>query len=152
MIDRDIAEKKARKQSRDVKLISLTINHHSMPHPVTTPSDHTYWRHALITPTSHIFKPYISFFWCKRNVRLKIVASGCDQCVWAVGVVTGWDIESWLVVRLINLTSLPCFRTFFQLHHGQSSTLHSMSFFQTNFVVVISVLFLSTKLFGIIIM
>ena len=26
---------------------------------------------------------------CKRNVRLKIVASGCDQCVWPVGVVTG---------------------------------------------------------------
>ena len=36
-------------------------------------------------------------FWCKRNVRLKIVASGCDQCVWTVGVVagvvTGWGIE-----------------------------------------------------------
>ena len=26
---------------------------------------------------------------CKRNVRMKIVASGCDQCVWPVGVVTG---------------------------------------------------------------
>ena len=25
----------------------------------------------------------------KRNVRLKIVASGCDQCVWPVGVVAG---------------------------------------------------------------
>ena len=23
----------------------------------------------------------------KRNVRLKIVVSGCDQCVWPVGVV-----------------------------------------------------------------
>ena len=31
-----------------------------MPHPVTTPSDHTYWPHALITRTSHIYKPYIS--------------------------------------------------------------------------------------------
>ena len=26
---------------------------------------------------------------CKRNVRLKIVASRCDQCVWVVGVVAG---------------------------------------------------------------
>ena len=25
----------------------------------------------------------------KRNVRLKIVAIGCDQCVWPVGVVAG---------------------------------------------------------------
>ena len=25
------------------------------------PSNHTYWPHALITPTSHIFQPYISF-------------------------------------------------------------------------------------------
>ena len=24
---------------------------------------------------------------CKRNVRMKIVASGYDQCVWPVGVV-----------------------------------------------------------------
>ena len=27
---------------------------------------------------------------CKRNVRLKIVASECDQCVWPVGVVAGY--------------------------------------------------------------
>ena len=33
------------------------------------------------------------------------------------------------MVRLINLTSLPCFHTFFQLYHGQSSTLHRISFF-----------------------
>ena len=26
---------------------------------------------------------------CKRNVRMKTVASGCDQCVWPVGVVAG---------------------------------------------------------------
>ena len=26
---------------------------------------------------------------CKRNVRMKIVASGCDQCMWPVGVVAG---------------------------------------------------------------
>ena len=48
---------------------------------------------ALITPTRHNFQPDISFFGqilnCKRNVRLKIVASGCDQCVWPVGVVAG---------------------------------------------------------------
>ena len=25
----------------------------------------------------------------KRNVRMKIVASECDQCVWPVGVVAG---------------------------------------------------------------
>ena len=28
--------------------------------------------------------------YCKRNVRLKIVVSGCDQCVWPVGVVAGY--------------------------------------------------------------
>ena len=27
--------------------------------------------------------------WIKRNVWLKIVASGCDQCVWEDGVVAG---------------------------------------------------------------
>ena len=26
----------------------------------------------------------------KRNVRLKIVASGCDQCVWPVGMAAGY--------------------------------------------------------------
>ena len=46
--------------------------------------------HTLITPTSHNFQPYISFFGqILKLQRLKIVASGCDQCVWAVGVVAG---------------------------------------------------------------
>ena len=59
--------------------------------------DIAYWPHALITPTSHIFQPYIknclNIFEGKRNVRLKNVASGRDQCVWPVGVVAGWGIE-----------------------------------------------------------
>ena len=42
MIDSDIAEKGYEKQGRDVKLISLTTDHHSMPHPVTTPTGHTH--------------------------------------------------------------------------------------------------------------
>ena len=71
----------------------MTTGCHSMSDPVTTPSDHTNWPHALITPTSHNFKPYISFtvfnFGPERNVRFKIVASGCDQCMWPVGVVAG---------------------------------------------------------------
>ena len=44
-----------------------------------------------ISTTSHNFKPYISFtvfnFGSERNIRFKIVASGCDQCIWPVGVV-----------------------------------------------------------------
>ena len=77
----------------------MTTGFHSMSDPVTTPSDHNYWPHALITPvpTSHNFQPYISFtvfnFSPERNLRFKIVASGCDQCVWPVDVVTGSDIE-----------------------------------------------------------
>ena len=37
----------------------------------------------------HVFKNLGQLLNCKRNVRLKIVASGCDQCVWPVGVVAG---------------------------------------------------------------
>ena len=55
-----------------------------MPYPVTVLSDHTY------IPTIHNFQP-LHFFYSlkfgpKRNIRLKIMASGYDQCVWAVGV------------------------------------------------------------------
>ena len=41
--------------------------------------------------TLHILHFYSLFYIlnCKRNVRLKIVASGCDQCLWPVGVVSG---------------------------------------------------------------
>ena len=41
------------------------------------------------------FQTYISFFspnfkvQNKRNVKLNIVASGCDQSVWPIGVVAG---------------------------------------------------------------
>ena len=63
----------------------LLSDHTQQPHLLAT--------HTLITPTSHNFQPYISFtvqkFSQKRNVRLKIVASGCDQWVWPVGVVVG---------------------------------------------------------------
>ena len=56
------------------------------------------------------------------------MASGCDQRVWAVGVVAGhghWvgDVIS-VCLKLSNLTSLSCFHYFFQLHHDPSSTLH----------------------------
>ena len=87
MIER-VAEKEQR-QGRDVTHINTSF--HSMSDPVSTPRDHTYRPHALITPTSHNFKTYISFtvfnFGAERNVRFKIVASGCDQCVLPVGVV-----------------------------------------------------------------
>ena len=33
----------------------------------------------------------------KINVQIKIVASGCDQCVWAAGVVTGCGHWVWPV-------------------------------------------------------
>ena len=49
------------------------------------------WKHGSVSGYNK--QTYISFFGkilnCKRNVRLKIVASGCNQCVWAVGVVAG---------------------------------------------------------------
>ena len=38
-------------------------------------------------------------------------------------------------LKLCNLTSLPCFHTFFQLHHDQSSSLQSISFFSKNVFV-----------------
>ena len=69
----------------------MKIDCHSMSDSVTTHSDHTYCPHALITPTNHNFQHYISYvlqtFEKKKNVTLKIVVSGCDQCVWPVRVV-----------------------------------------------------------------
>ena len=41
-------------------------------------------------------------------------------------------------LKLSNLTSLPCFHTFFQLHHDQSSTLHHF-FFQKCFFLLLEV-------------
>ena len=29
----------------------------------------------------------------ERNIRCNIVATGCDQCMWAVGAVAGYGIE-----------------------------------------------------------
>ena len=88
MIDRDVQLEKSMKQGRDVKLLSYThwsliTSFNALPsgHVNALPSGHAQRPHLLPTPTSHNFQPYISF--------LKIVASGCDQCVWAVGVVTG---------------------------------------------------------------
>ena len=56
------------------------------------------------------------------------MASGCDQCVWEVGVVTGHGHCDRAVVivhlKLSNLTSLTCVHSFFQLYHKNSSTLH----------------------------
>ena len=52
----------------------------------------------------------------KRNVRLNIVASGCDQSVWPIGVVAGcghWGTlndDQW---SRVFKTSLPCFHSFF---------------------------------------
>ena len=89
MIDRDVAEK----EQQDSDVTHMTTGCHSTSDPVTTPSDHNYWQLALITPTSHNFQPYISSILAQRNVRFKIVASGCDQCVWPVCVVTRSDIE-----------------------------------------------------------
>ena len=90
----------------------MTTGYHLMYDPVTTPSDYTYCPHALITPTSHNFKPYISFWAkienCKRNVRLKIVASGCDQCVWPAGVVTGCGHWVGLEQSLMRQHLLEC--------------------------------------------
>ena len=81
----------------------MTTGCHSMSDPVTTPRDHTFWPHALITPTSQNFKPFISFWAkienCKRTVMLKIVASGCDQYVRPVGA-------RW-VCRLANRPGIP---------------------------------------------
>ena len=70
--------------------MSLTTDHDSMPHPVTTPSDHTYWAHTLIPPTSHIFQPYISSFFPSflRNVKDRLVGM-ISVCVCAVVVVAG---------------------------------------------------------------
>ena len=67
------------------------------------------------------FKTYISFFspnfkvQNKRNVKLNIVASGCDQSMWPIGVVAGcghWGTlndDQW---SRVFKTSLPFFILF----------------------------------------
>ena len=80
----------------------------------------------------------------KRNVRMKIVASGCDQCVWPVGVVAGCGCWVWSLGRalndvisargqcvlLSNLTSLPCFHTFFSYITINHQPYIAFNFFQ----------------------
>ena len=41
-----------------------------------------------------------------------------------------------MCVKLSNLTSLPCFHSFFQPHRDQSSSLHHISFFYFFFLVI----------------
>ena len=53
----------------------------------------------------------------------------CGRWVWSLGWALNDMISGQCVLKLSNLTSLPCFRTFFQLHHDQSSSLHHTSFF-----------------------
>ena len=116
----------------------MTTDHHSISHPVTTPSNHTYWAHPLAAIFNHTFIFLSPNCKCKRNVRLKIVASGCDQSVCPVGVVAGcghWvglNDDQW---SCVFKTSLPCFHSSFQLHHDQLSTLHRISFFQKKIFV-----------------
>ena len=45
-----------------------------------------------------------------------------------------------MCLKICNLTSLPSFLTFFQLHHNQSSTLHHISFFPKNILFVIRII------------
>ena len=139
------------KQGRDVLNTHMTTDHHSMSHPVTTPSDHTYWPHALIIPTSHNFNLTFLFslqiLKCKRNVRLKIVASGCDQSVWPVGVVAGcgrwvWSLggtlndDQWSYVFFFK-TSLPCFHSFFNYITINHQPYIAFNFLQKNVLFVI---------------
>ena len=49
-------------------------------------------------------------------------------------------------LKLSNLTILPCFRTFFQLHHNQSSILHPLHLKKKN-CCLLFLSFLSLKLF-----
>ena len=76
------------------------------------------------------------------------MAIGCDQCVWPVSVASRcgrWVrplggalnnvISGQCVFKAyINLTSLPCFRTFFQLHLGQPYI--AFHFFQKCFFIL----------------
>ena len=52
--------------------------------------DGTGERGGPIINTHYTLYTYTHIFDQKRNVRLKIVASGCDQCMWPVGVVVGY--------------------------------------------------------------
>ena len=131
----------------------MTTDCHSMSDPVTTPSDHTYWSHALISPTSHNFKPYISFWAkiesCTRNVRLKL---------WLVGVASRCGRWVWSLSRTLNDNQRSCLwhptllSFFFQLHHDQSSALHHTIFLKNVFFIVIFALFGQRSYFCIIIM
>ena len=53
--------------------------------------------HTYIHTYIHTYTQKNTLF--ARLIRLKIVASGCSQCAWAVGVVTG---RAWPLARALN--------------------------------------------------
>ena len=57
------------------------------------------------------------------------MASRCGHWVWSLGGALNDMISGQCV-----LTSLPSFRTFFQLHHDQSSSIHCIAFLPKMFL------------------
>ena len=74
--------KKEWKQGRVVKLVSPDHIIHCPTHAVTTPSDYTYWQHALVTPTSHNFQPYTSFFQANLLACSRKYVRCCLRLTW----------------------------------------------------------------------
>ena len=127
---------KVLEQGRDVKLLILghtnqedtiiviLLHHREVIRSSKAPhSDHTHWPQFSA----------LHFFVVKTYVRLKIVASGCNQWVglWMTGSPH----------KISNSTSLPCFKYLLQADHNQSSSLHRISFFHKICLFVISALF-----------
>ena len=130
MIDRDVAEKRITTRYGCLK-------HTRSTNAATTPTAHTHLSHPLAAIFNLIL--FLFFFYCKRNVRWKIVPTGCNKCVWEVGVVAACG-------DCVFKTSLPCCHSFFSyIHHDQSSTLHRISFFCQNVFLSLLLFFFVNK-------
>ena len=89
IIDRDVADKRyIHKQDKNVNLVSLTTDS-SMPYPLTTSIDLTYWLHALTTSTKATFSTLYFFNslsqWCRisciSNIVTLKICSHLSACV-----------------------------------------------------------------------
>ena len=154
MIDCDVAEKKNENKvgmSKHTWSLIIIQCPTQWPHPVTTPTGHTLWSHTLATIFNLTFLlHFIKFGEKKRNVRLKIVASGCDQSVWPVGVVTGcghW-VGHWMMISGHVCLDIP---TLFSFFFSYITINHHPYIALIMFLFVISVLFCQWKYFCIII-
>ena len=65
----------------------------------------------------------------------------CGRRVWSLGGALDNVISGQCVFKLSNMTSLPCFLTFFQVHHDISSFLHRITFCLKMFLFILYMLY-----------